>query len=333
MAKQAYTVRGEAVLDNQLFIATSTKRKAAIIDAIFYKDFILNWMIDRKDETLLGNSEQFECPITSEENPNGGMVGFDTGVSMDDFDPLNLAKYWPKLAVYNLVTSHRQKQSNRGSGKLIDLYQMKEDITVESMKRTFISQFWRGSGTGDEANGINLLIPATAKSSQTTEIGTITPSNAKYWWRSQATDMSGVAAASELEPTMSNMDRTIRDQGGRVDLWGGDQATVEIYERNQQEYILDIKVTIGDNNYTKIGFKGAPIEHSVDARAGELRAMDSRAITMAVDPMYWLEWTSQKEIPNVAIKTMAQYMAVFEFCRTSPRHTGCIFNINASGDN
>ena len=80
MAKQAYTVRGSAPLDSQYYIATNTLRKKEMIDMIFYKDFILNWMIERKDETLFGNGEQFECPLTSEENPNGGMADFDTGV-------------------------------------------------------------------------------------------------------------------------------------------------------------------------------------------------------------------------------------------------------------
>ncbi len=331
MAKQAYTSRGAAPLDDQRFIATMSLRKKEVLDMIFYKDILLNWIIERKDETLFGNGEQFECPLTSEENPNGGMADFDTGVDMADFDPYNLAKYFPKLAVYNLVTSFRQRQSNRGSGKITDIYDDKEKITVESMKRTFISQFWSGSGTGIQANGINLLIPATAKSSQTVAVGEITPSAAKYWWRSQSTDMSGQAAASELEANMSNMQRTIVDQGGRVNIWGTDQTVVEIYERNQLEFIMDTKVTVGDNNYTQIAFKGAPIVHSVDARSGELRAIDDRAIKMAVDPMWWLSWTEQKSIPNVPIKTMAQYLAIFNFCRVQPRWTGCIFNISQNG--
>lgn len=331
MAKQAYTQRGDAPLDAQYFIATHSLRKKEVSDMIFYEDYLTNWMLERLDSSLFGNGEQFECPLSSEQNPNGGMTDFDTGVAMADFDPTNLAKYYPKLAVYNLVESFRQRQTNRGSGKVFDLYMLKEKITIETMRRTFIQQFWSGSGVGVQANGINILIPATAKGSQTTAVGEITPSGEKFWWRSQATDMVSQAAASELEANMSNMQRTIEDQGGKVDLWAGDQRTIEIYERNQLEFKLDIKAKIGDNNYTVLGYKGAAVMHSKEARIGELRAIDARAVKMAVDPMYWLVWDEKKGIPNVPFKTMAQYVAVFNWCRLQPRWTGCIFNITENG--
>jgi len=329
MSSDAYTVLGAAPTKEQLQLATWNNRLKQIEDQIFYEHFLLAWFRSAMDTQLLSaGGEQFELPLGIGTNPNGGMIDPDTGMEQNTFDPNELAVYHRAWAGYNLVKSLRQQASNKGSNKNWDIYKNHMDVTIESLKETWSSQIFNGSGTGKDANSIVLLVPATATTSQTTAVGGITPSATKYWWRSQAIDMNGENAASTLEANMLTMLNRIKIQKGKVELWVGDQTTAETYEKNQTRFLIDSTTKIGDNNYDVLKYKSAVVEFDADAPTGEFRALNRKCIKMAVDPAYYLKWTSEKETPNVPFKTQKQIVLCFNFCRSNPRRLGCLFNIS-----
>jgi hypothetical protein len=331
MATQTYTIQGVTAEAEQIFISTLNKRvkDGYVNDQIFYGHPAMAWLYGRKNTALLVGGKQFELAVSVLENPTAQMINYNQGLSMDDFDPYKMAAYWPVLAAAAVSWPLDVQAMNRGDGRLFSIIDNKIEITIETLRNTISQQLWNGTGTGVQANSIQTLIPATAKASQSTSVGGLSPST-YAWWRTQATTMSGLDATAELEAKMLNMRNTIEAQGGKVDIILTDQGTAETYEKNQLNFLVAQNVKIGDANFNTITYKGTPITFDIDAPAGELRMIDNRAITFCVDPQFDFAWTDMKEIPNVPFFKTKQVVERFQLARKSARWLGCIYSITAA---
>jgi len=328
MPKSTFTFKGSSTIAND---------QAWIGDWQNYKDDVA-WMIykDRpdlavvfesmRDDVLLDGGEEFGIPIVISGNPNGGPIGWEEGVSMDDFDPLDQLVYRPYLLAYGIRDGFRQKRTNRGKNQRINRRALKMEATIESIQDNIVEILW-GSQSGDQAHGLADLIPATLPASQTTSIGGKAPSVVEGHY-TQAINMSGEVAAAVLEDRMLTLLNTIALNKGNVDYIFTDQTTHETYEKNQRDFLYSTDFSIGDVNFKNgVKFKDAPLIFSANSIAGEMRFIDKREFMFSVDPEYYLEWTDMKGVPNVPFTEVAQNVSVYAFCRRQGRRLGCIFNI------
>ncbi len=331
MASESYTVDGSTTIEmEQLFISTMDKRMKSIIDQIFSANVALAWMLSRKNTDLIGDGgKQFIVPLEVAENPNGGWIDVEEGISMDDYNPVDAAIYEGKDCAYNLRLGRYQQRVNRGSSKIFSLLQMKEENTVKTMRKLMEIGLWTGNGTDKVMNGLPLLVPATEPASQTTKIGDISPST-KTWWRSLAINMSGIPAAAKLEARMLDLWDDIGLEGGNVDVIFTDTGTKKTYEKNQMDFISTGFVKIADFNFEAVKYKSAPIAVSKYATVGQLRMIDSSGIVFCVNPAAWFQWTAWKEQVNVPITKHRQLLSNVQLARKEARVTGCIYNITAA---
>ncbi len=332
MAKANYTVRGATAVEDQLFISTLQKRvKSGFVqDQVFNKRPALAWLLSRKDTERLTGGSQFEIPIGTGKNPHGGMIDENEGISLDSYDPLDMLKYWPKLVGYNVRHDLATKAVNRGEGKLFSIIDYHITNTVKTVRDTLNSQLWTGNGQGKNATGLPILIPATVPASQSTSVGGKDPSTNSYW-RTQATNMSGIAASTKLETYMLNMVNTITAYGGNTDVIFCDQATEEIYENNMLDYVVLQKTKIGDVSFEMVKYKTIAMIFDLLAPSGEMRFVDSATMKMFADPMFWFAWTGFKEVPDVPFLEVKQIVNRFQFGMTERRTQGCLFNISETG--
>ena len=331
MPKATYQKRGSSTVDmDGLFASTLDYRKDDIVDQIFVKKPALAYMLERKQTQCINDAEQFLIPMEHERNPNGGMIDEEEGISMDDFDPDTMAIYSAKTAAYGVRFGRKQKRVNAGKSKIYSLIDHKIKNTQKSLRDTLSSQLWTGSGTGKQANGLTRLIPATAKASQSVSIGGLSPST-YAWWRTQATNMANMAAATYLEEEMLSMYNIIEDETGAPDVIFCDRATQEIYENNAKEFVRVDARKIANVTFTMTHYKDMPIIRDKEAPVGELRMITNDQISFEVDPDYWFEWTGWKEIPNLPFTTVKQVVCVFQMCRSAARGLGCIYNISVDG--
>jgi hypothetical protein len=239
---------------------------------------------------------------------------------MDDYDPFTAGRYDPKYAAYGVAWPMEVQSINKGDTRVFSLIDKKIDNTVETLRDTLADQLINGSGAGKNANGLTTLIPATAKTSQSASVGGISPSG-NLWWQTQAINMTGMSAATDLENQMLVMYDTIFAETGDPDTIVTDITTKETYENNAKDFItLNGKTKIADVTFEMCQYKGMPIIYDKNAPAGELRMLTREYIKFCVDPDFWFAWTARKDLPNVPFKK-------FQFARTSARAHGCNYNI------
>lgn len=329
MAKSNYTVRGQTPVADQLFVSTLNKRQKEIIDETFQDDEILSYMAERMDSDKMGDGgQQFEIPITYGENPSGGMVDLNEGLPLDDWDPLEMLYFEAKYAAYNVRWDAAIQRMNTRSMKLFSLIDMKIKMTVKTMRETFKEQFFRGTGVGKSANGLGILIPAQLPANQSTSVGGRVPNaDGNEWHRTWGYDMTDLSSATQLEDYLMQAHRQIGLYGGKTDAHFTHPDVLNVYERNQMDFLTTQSTKIGDNNYEMVKYKGKPIFISLDAAENEWRLVDNDSIKFCKDPMFWYHWTGWKEIHNVPILKDKQVVCAFQFARVLARHLACIFNI------
>ncbi len=318
---------GSPVFD-QVFLSTWDKMRDTLIDQYFRKFPALVWMMDRKDTDLIGDGgEQFIVPMEVGENPTVGAIDYDEGISMDDYDPFMAGRYDARLVGGGVANPMELQVVNKGSGKNFSIYQKKTENTVKTIRKALSFQLWSGNGTKPNALGLPTLIPATAKTAQTTTIGGIDQST-YTWFRTQAINMANMGAANDLESQMLNMYNTIVAEAGAPDVIFTDQTDIEIYETNARDFfVVDSKVKVADVTFELCKYKNMPMIWDVDAPAGELRMITSENFKFLADPAFWFRWTAEKELPDVPFKTVKQCVVRYNFARLTGRDHGCIYNI------
>jgi len=330
MAKSYYKVDNSTTVEmDQLFVTTMDRRAKQLVDQIFKKNIALAFLLSMKDTTMIQGGKQFIVPLEVEENPHGGWINDEEGIPMDDYDPVDAAIYGPKSLSYNVRFSREQRFVNRGDVRVHSLMSIKERNTIKSMQKRLEEAIWTGDGTNQKVmDGLPKIIPATVPASQSVTVGGISPSS-KSWWRTQARNMSGMAAAAELEAELLTLYNDIALEGGTVNMNFTSQDIAETYEKNQMDYLSVGMTKVGDFNFETIKYKGGPISFSDLAPAGEWRMVDKEALIFAVDPAYWMRWTKDKEQVDNPFTSHRQILSRCNLCRREARTLGCIYNITA----
>jgi hypothetical protein len=328
MGTASYTVKGDTPTMDQLFISNFQQREKEVIDQIFLHRPALAKLLEWKDTKMLGaGGEQFEIPVQTGTNPNGGMIDPDTGLSLDDYDPLDMLLYDPKYAAYNLRWGLNQKAVNKGKNVVFKLIDQKIQNTIETLRDTLNDQLWNGSGSGLNTYGLSTLVPATAKASQSTAIGGKNPSS-NAWWRSQYKNATGLSSATYFNDIIEEVYNNIEANGGMPDCAFCDERTLR-YFTNYTLDALRLKPTkIGNKSFDLYQYRNMPIIFDINAPEGEMRLIGKDAIKFCVDPDYWMSWTGWKELPDVPFASVRQIVCRFAIARCSARTVACIDNID-----
>ncbi len=334
MAKSTYyrPAKDQATpVHDQLFLATLDRvGTQGIEDMITIDRPTLAMMMAIKDTVLLAGAEQARIDVETSYNPTGGWVDEVEGISLDDYDPWEALYYWPKHLARGVVWTKQQQRVNRNTPQQVfSIVERKFDNTIETLKRD-LSVGLFGDGGGKLMDGLRKLIPAVAKESQTTLVGGKNPADF-VWHRTQATDMSGRSAVTDLSDDMLTMWNTIYIQLGKTDYICCDQRTCETYEKNAREFLFTGPTKIGDMQFELVQYKRKPVMFDAEAPVGEMRFIDKKQIKLLTDPMFWFRWTDYKEPLNLPFQKHKQIVCDCNMGRIQARRLGCIFNITESG--
>ena len=283
-------------------------------------------MMDRKK---LRGGEQAFINVATEFNPHGGWVNLDEAIDMDNWNPFERLYYDRKHIVRPVVWTAEEQQVNSGSSKIVDIISEKIELTLDTLKEDFSDGIW-GDGGGKQMDGLRNLIPASTAANQTTRVGNLDPSD-HVWHRTYGVDMTGIAAANELERYMSSTLNTITIQGAEITWLFCDQTTHEIYEENSREFLMSQPTKIADMTFELCKFKGIPLIFDKDAPSGEIRFVDSRELFFMIDPSWWLKWTGWKEHYHIPFQKGKQILCTCNLGRRQARRLACMFDIAENG--
>lgn len=312
----------------QLFLSTMDKLgQKGIEDMITIDRPVLAMMMAMKDTVLLAGTQQARITVSTSYNPTGGWIDETEGISMDDYDPFEALYYWVKHLGRAIVWTKEQQRINRSSPqRVFSIVDEKLKNTIETLKRD-LSVGLFSNGGGKVMDGLRKMIPATLQQDQTVSVGGKNPADFT-WHRTQAIDMSGDSAVTDLEDNMLVMWNNIYIQMGMTDYICTDQRTHQTYEKNAREFIFTGPSKIGDMQFETVQYKKTPIIFDAEAPEGEMRFIDKKEIKFLVDPMFWFRWTDYKEPINLPFQKHKQIVCDCNMGRVQARRLGCIFNIS-----
>ncbi len=324
-----YTKRGATAEMNDLFAAQLDKQypNGTLINAIAKKKPMLATLLAVKDTVLLAGSEQVQVKISKERNPNGGWVDEGEGLSLDNFQHTATAIYFPKHIAYSVRWTREELRVNRGAGKLFSIIDTKIENTKEALDND-LSTGLHGTGANKQMDGLQKLIPAQTKATQSASTNTIGgQAISNDWWQTYGINMTGYSSLTWLEKYMLNAKNTVETNNGKTDWIFTDQTTWETYWNNARDFIVTEPTKIADMTFDLIKFMGIPIMFDEKAASGEMRGIDKRRFLFCVDPEFWMKWTDWLPFLNVPDDKVKHVASTCNTVRTGAREHWCIFNI------
>jgi hypothetical protein len=238
-------------------VATTIEyRNKKISDNVRKNNALLTRLQERGNEkTVSGGSVIFE-ELSFAENGNGGAYsGYDL-LPVNAQDVISAAQFNIKQYAVPVVISGLEQLQNSGKEAMIDLMESRLAV-AEATMANIISAGIYGDGTsynGKAITGLDVAVPYTATSSQTTAYGGITPATGTIteFWRSysvgqQAIPTGGTTGTMQglMNTTWSNLVR------------GGDKPDLIIMDNNYWSIYLSTLQVIQrftDPGEAKLGF-------------------------------------------------------------------------------
>jgi len=195
-------------------------------------------------------------------------------------------------------------EANMGKAQLINWVNAKIDNLKLAIAEELESQlFGDGSGNGGkDLDGLGNLVDATPTSART--VGNIAQTT-YTWWQNKQKTASGAASVYLL----SDMRRLANDVSkgqtlGRPDIIVTTSIVDELFEDEVLEQKQIVNQSSGDPMMLSNRFKGIPIVWSDQCPSGYLYMLNSRNISLNVDPGMWLQPSGWKEPVNSRDRSM-----------------------------
>ena len=233
---------------DSLYTTTFQLRRKEIVDQVFLSTpfwYLLTKGGKRRTEQ---GGRWIEVPLAYSKNETVKYFGKGDTISIQDTDPLTVARWNWKYLAGTIARYFVDDQRNRGRGAVINLMNAKIDNLQRSLiDKMEVSLF--GDGTGDSGKAIDGLGNIVAIAPGT---GTVAGINrASYdWWRNNYKNMSGEAASVYLRKRMNTMFNDCGRLGEGVSrfptLMICAQNVYEMYENELVEIKQIVNKELGD---------------------------------------------------------------------------------------
>lgn len=316
-----------------LYTTTFQLRRKRIIDQIFTATPFWYMLSKKGKKRTESGGRWIEIPLQYAKNETVQFFGKGGTISINDTQPLTVARWNWKYLAGSIVRYFVDDQRNRGQTAVLNLMNAKIDNLQSSLiDKLETSLFSDGSGdNGLAIDGLGNII----STSTTGTVGGIDRSTYS-WWRNQATSMTAKSASIYLRSYMSTMFNNCGSQGEGVtrfpDLIVTDQTTYEYYE---SECLEISRINIGDKNLADLGFgdlayKGRPMTWSPAATAQRMYFLNTNFIEWVADPIANFDMTDWKAIVDQPNDRVAQIVAVGNVVTSNCKRLGLLYLIDTA---
>lgn len=318
---------------DSLYTTTFQLRRKEIVDQIFNATPFWYMLTKKGKKRTESGGRWIEVPLQYAKNETVQFFGKGDTISINDTQPLTVARYDWKYLAGSIVRYFVDDQRNRGQSAVINLMNAK----IDNLQRSLIdkleeSLFSDGTSDGNKAiDGLENLV----SNSTTGTVGQIDRSS-YTWWRNNIQTMASASASIYLRGYMNTMFNNCGQQGEGVtrfpDLIVTDQTTYEYYESEAMEIA---RINIGDKTLADLGFgdlafKGRPITWSPAASSQRMYFINTNFIEWVADPIANFDMTDWKPIIDQPNDRVAQVVTVGNVVLSNSKRQGCIYSINTA---
>ena len=317
-----------------LYTTTFQLRRKEVVDQIFQATPFWYLMTKKGKRRTESGGRWIEVPLQYAKNETVQFFGKGDTISINDTQPLTVARYDWKYLAGSLIRYFVDDQKNRGQSAVISLMNTKIDNLQGSLIDKLETSLF-GDGTGDSGKAIDGLGNIVSTTQTTGTVGGI--DRAQYtWWRANTTNMTGKSASIYIRSYMSTMFNNCGKYGEGVsrypDMLVCDQTSYEYYESEALEisriHIADTK--LADLGFGDLAYKGRPMTWSPAATANTIHFLNTNFLEWVADPIANFDMTEWKSIPDQPNDRVAQIVAVGNVVCGNCRRQGVIYNIDTA---
>ena len=281
-----------------LYTTTFQLRRKTIVDQIFTATPLWYTLTKKGKRRTESGGRWIEVPLQYAKNETVTFFGKGDTISINDTQPLTVARWNWKYLAGSVVRYFVDDQKNRGQSAVINLMNAKIDNLQTSLVDKLETSLF-GDGTGDSGKAIDGFGNIIA---ETTTSGTVAGiDRASYsWWRNQATNMTGLSASINLRKYMATKFNDCGQQGEGVTRFPDLIITTQtIYEYYESECLEIARINIGDKTLADLGFgdlayKGRPMTWSPAQTADNMYFVNTAFLEWVADPIANFDMTELK---------------------------------------
>lgn len=317
-----------------LYTTTWQLRRKEIVDQIMTATPFWYLMTKKGKRRTESGGRWIEVPLQYAKNETVQFFGKGDTISINDTQPLTVARWDWKYLAGSIVRYFVDDQKNRGQAAVINLMNAKLDnLRMSLIDKLETSLF--GDGTGDSSKAIDGLGNIIA---ETTTSGTVAGiDRASYtWWRNNATNQTGKSSSVYLRSAMSTMFNNCGKQGEGVTRFPDVIVTTQtIYEYYESETVEIARILIGDKQLADLGFgelayKGRPITWSPAQTADNMYFINTNFLEFVADPIANFDMTDWKPIIDQPNDRIAQIVSVGNLVCSNCQRQGVLYNIDTA---
>jgi hypothetical protein len=317
---------------DDMFTTTWANRKTSAVEQAYMKTPFIYWLKQKGKVEEMKGYTRIEVPLKYGKNETVRWIKKGSTMPLTEGQLFSMAyEEWRYVAV-SLLRYGIDDQKNRGAARIINYVDEKissaESAMWEEFERVVFSD---GSGT-DEINGLQNLIDATGGATTNTTVHGIDRSTAtgtNTWFQNQtktATGAFSVYGISDMRNMMNNLTKYAKTEVKDFCMMT-DQTTFEAFE----DMMLDMKQFFNqdliDAGFENLVFKGRPLMWAPSAPSAKMYFINPNYLKLVIDPDYFMDMTSWKEIPDQVNDRVAQIVCAMNFITTRPIAEGILTGI------
>ena len=315
-----------------MYTTTFQLRRQKIIDNVFNATPFWYMLSKGNNNRTEEGGRWIEEPLMYAKNETVKFFGKGETISIDDTQPLTVARFDWKYVAGSIMRYFVDEQKNRGKRAVLNMLKSKIDNLQSSMIDKLEDSLF-GDGTGDSGKAINGLGNILNTTQTTGTVGGI--NRADYpWWRANTTTMTGLSASQYLRKRMNTMFNDCGQQGEGVSRFPNLIVTSQtVYEYYDNEMFEIARVMINDKKLADLGFgdlafKGRPLTWSPSLTTDNMYFLNTVFLNWVSDNIANFDMTEWKPIVDQPNDRVAQVVSVGNLTCSNCKRQGVLHTID-----
>ena len=264
--------------------STLDKSRKKLFFASLKSNALMAWAFAKNRVEFEDGGRNIQNPITLGRNGNVASYSYYNALPVAQTNEFDTVEYnWSRVAG-SVIISDQEQDENQGAQQIFKLLKAKMDVLEESIKEKF-GEYLYGSGTGDDPNGLAVLVPDDPTTGSLGGISRVTETQ----WRTSSYDFSAAALDSTtIEEAMDDvmLDVTLRKERPDIILMG--RNLFRIYRQAVRDKVV-IPLTDLQNGkrMVDLGFGGmshgnVPIVYDEDCGVNKMYFINSKYLRLHI---------------------------------------------------
>lgn len=310
--------------------ATLPHRQKEVHDQ-WHQDHVFLFFMREMGGFTTGDVEpSYQVPLNTIKDPTVSTRGVSAPVPLANVEHLRGAEFLPRVLDGAITLNEFELSGNKGPMKILDLFDERARNVRLSMEDEFNIQMLQATGSGDDFNGLPLIVAADPTTGTVGGINRATAGN--EFWRNQSTTSVGSFAAGGLAAL-----RTLRNNvntgsmNRRSSLSVTTSLVFNAYELTQSanvRYQGPLSKKFGDGALRALEWYGEPVIWDDAVNAGTWYLLNFENLKFTAAPEF--QFTFSDLQASEATFSISQKIALFGNLDTNnPRHLGQLSGITA----